>query len=385
MKKKTLKKLIRDYQLIFTNLGFKINPNFKKDFLHIKRMATNGTKISFIKADKIKGLQDNIKGFKLKPNDKEQRDKYFQAVKPSKFLDSMILQDDTKQNLFCSLREQFNRDFIGNLKSKLKLYKGEDIGKEYSANGNIVGCMGGCPESWFKVYNHTENLQLATLKDQSGTLLIRALLWYDKTKNNYWLENSYENNVINGEESLRRDYQKQLLAQVLEHLTSKEKNKDKITFGFGCSFTCYIDKEARKEMETQYNVTINKKVQDSDVGLMPLIKNFNSSDYDCFPYSDTFESICKNTGRWHTQSNSGDSDFIWCRSTEGQDENDKGQNCDCCDTRTEEDYIHYSEVEEEMICDDCSTYIEERDDTCRSDNAIYNNYTGNYIYRHDIE
>ena len=74
------------------------------------------------------------------------------------------------------------------------------------------------------------------------------------------------------------------------------------------------------------------------------------------------------------------------RSTEGEDENDTGTFCECCDERiTDEDYIHYSEVEEEYLCDDCSTYIEERDDSCRSDNALYNNYSGNYIYRYDVE
>ena len=61
MKTKTLNKLIKDYQKIFENLGFQINQDFKKDYLHIKRMKGNGTKISFIKADKIKGLQGKHK------------------------------------------------------------------------------------------------------------------------------------------------------------------------------------------------------------------------------------------------------------------------------------------------------------------------------------
>ena len=119
MKTKTLNKLIKDYAKIFENLGFKLNPDFKKDFLHIKRMKTNGTKISFIKADKIKGLQENIKGFKLKPNDTEQREKYFTAVKPSKFLDSIIVKNNNnslQNSLFSNIAEQFNKDFISNLK-----------------------------------------------------------------------------------------------------------------------------------------------------------------------------------------------------------------------------------------------------------------------------
>ena len=184
MKTKTLNKLLKDYAKIFENLGFKLNQDFKKEYLHIKRMATNGTKISFIKADKIKGLQENIKGFKLKPNDTEQREKYFQAVKPSKFLDSIIVKDNNnslQNSLFCNIAtEQFNKDFINNLKSKLVLFSGSDISRIYNS-ASVVGCMSRCSESWFKVYDKTENLQLATLQD-GETILMRSLLWYDKER-----------------------------------------------------------------------------------------------------------------------------------------------------------------------------------------------------------
>ena len=138
MKTKTLNKLIKDYQLIFTNLGFKLNEDFKKDFLHIKRMQSNSTKISFIKKDKIEGLQKNVPDFKLKPNDTEQREKYFTAVKPSKFLNSMILQDNDKTTLFSNISEQFNKDFINNIKSKLTLYSGDEISEIYNQAGGAT-------------------------------------------------------------------------------------------------------------------------------------------------------------------------------------------------------------------------------------------------------
>ena len=136
--RKTLKKLVKNYSSILINLGFTLNPNFKKDFLHIKRMETNSTKISFIKKDKIEGLEKNIPDFKLKPNDSEQREKYFQAVRPSKFLQSMILPNRDKENLFCQISEQFNKDFINNIKSKLIIYSGDDIAKIYNTAG-VVG------------------------------------------------------------------------------------------------------------------------------------------------------------------------------------------------------------------------------------------------------
>ena len=413
MKSKTLNKLIKDYQLIFTNLGFKINQDFKKDYLHIKRMATNGTKISFIKADKIKGLEENIKGFKLKPTDPEQREKYFQAVKPSKFLDSMIVQNRSKANLYNTISEQFTKDFISNLKSKLSLFSGSDICEQYNINSSIVGCMSGSSENWFRVYAKTENLQLSTLQDTEGSVLIRSLLWHDKDSNNYWLDNSYEQSAINGDNEIRQDYQKKLITEVLKHLMDKQKETyktlDTPQFGFGCAFINRLDDTEVKEIESKFNTKIFRDVKrkiitethtDTEgketvretarskerILLKPLIPDFNVDDYESFPYSDTFQSIGRNSGRWFIDSNCGESNFIKLTSTEGEDDNDTGVICECCDSMVnDEDYIHYSECEEAYICDDCSTYIEERDECVMSDNATYNNHTGNYHYTPDIE
>ena len=411
MKTKTLNKLLKDYQLIFANLGFKINPDFKKDYLHIKRMKGNGTKISFIKADKIKGLQENIKGFKLKPNDTEQREKYFTAVKPSKFLDSMIIAPTNKTTLFNSLSEQFTKDFISNLKSKLVLFSGDDISKIYNS-ASVVGCMARSCTSWFKVYDKTENLQLATLTDDNDTILMRSLLWYDKETNNYWLDNSYEQAAINGDNEIRQDYQKKLIFQVLEHIKETKIHSIKGTnldFGFGCRFANSLDSRVMKELQEKFNLEIFRDVKrkiitethtDTEgketereterskerILLKPKIKDFDYSDFESFPYSDTFQSIGRNSGNWFIDDNSGDGNFIKLTSTEGEDDNDSGTMCDCCNERiNDEDYIHYSEIEAEYLCDDCSTYIEEREDSCRTDNAVYNNHTGDYHFCNDLD
>ena len=388
MKTKTINKLIKDYQLIFSNLGFKINQDFKKDYLHIKRMQTNGTKISFIKADKIQGLKKNIKGFKLKPNDSEQRDKYFSAVKPSKLIKEVIKWDSKKENLFNMISEQFNKDYINNLKSKLILYNGEDIGEQYHKYMDFSGCMGGSPTSYFKVYADTEGLQLATLKDAADTLLIRALLWHDKDKNTYWLDNSYEQRAINGDEEVRQDYQKKLIREVLHILSTTKK-----AFKFGCSFFHKLSNEDMKDIEKEFNINIFHKVkrkeeeaaEDKDTLILsPKINDFDADDFDSFPYSDTFKSIGRTYGKWQTDDNQGDDNYICCRSTEGQDENDSGLMCDCCEERTHEDEIHFSEVEDEYLCDECSVWIEERDDIARIGNTTYNNHTGESHYSHDL-
>ena len=59
--------------------------------------------------------------------------------------------------------------------------------------------------------------------------------------------------------------------------------------------------------------------------------------------------------------------------------------CDCCGDRYDQDTIHYSELEEEELCDDCCTYIEERGESCRTENAVYNSYSGEYHYNGDLD
>ena len=59
--------------------------------------------------------------------------------------------------------------------------------------------------------------------------------------------------------------------------------------------------------------------------------------------------------------------------------------CACCDEMiSDDDYIRYSEVEDEMLCDDCSCYLEDREDICREDNTIYDNYREIYCYDGDF-
>lgn len=396
--RKTLKKLVKNYSLILTNLGFKLNPNFEKDFLHIKRMKTNSTKISFIKKDKIEGLEKNVPDFILKPNDTKQREKYFTAVKPSKFLQSMVLSDNSKEVLFSQISEQFNKDFVTNIKSKLKVYSGDDISKIYNS-ASVVGCMAKKCKSWFKVYADTENLQLATLEDDD-TILIRSLLWYDKEVNNYWLCNSYEQPAINGDNEIRKEYQKNLIYQVLKYITLKEgetktsKQTDGFfSFGFGCKFADSLSSSVIEEIESNFNTKIFKGVKHTDseeteisknkIMLKPKIKDFDRDNYEAFPFSDTFQSI-GNSGRWYIDNNEGDTRFIMLTSQNGEDDNNNIRLCDSCGERYDEEEVYYSDYEDEYLCDECSVYIDERDTSVRRDNATYNDYANTYHLTDDL-
>jgi len=405
--KKTLKKLVKEYYNILKNLGFKMNDNFKKDFLHIERMKGNETKISYIKKSKIEGLEKNVSNFKLEPNDQEQREKYFTGEKPIKFLNRMIT-DESKmtKHLFNNIAQTFSNAFLSNIKSKFKIFSGAEIGEQYHKSKNVCGCMSGERIEYFDIYRDTKNLFMVALVDSGDTILTRSLLWKDEENNNFWMEKTYDDSIINGEEELRKEYQLRLMRETLIHISATEKDP----FKFGCAEDYYniltIDdknkiledfgvevlKNVMRKKEHQSHTDLEGKTTQREteesknsVIVQPMIEDFDADSYDYFPYSDTFKSIGRTTGKYYIDTNEGSDTFVCLRSTEGEDVNNRGVHCECCDTRVDEEEIHYSDCEEEYLCDDCATYIEERGDVCRSENSTYNNYSGDYHYTRDLD
>ena len=150
-----------------------------------------------------------------------------------------------------------------------------------------------------------------------------------------------------------------------------------------------------QEIEQKYKIKIFKIQQlhtaieetersKAKILVSPLIKDFNYYDFEAFPYSDTFQSISRNSGKWYISDNEGDGNFVCCLDTDGQDKNNFGEECECCEERFNSEDLIYSEVEGESLCEHCAVYIDERDDYCREDNATYNNYTEQYIYSYDL-
>ena len=215
MNKLNLAEMLKNYEQTLTTLGFSIRKDWAKELLFARRMIGNATKISYISKSKIKGLEENVEGFKLDANCSEQRKKYFSAERPNKFFNRIVdTSDNYNSTLLGYISEQFNQTFLSNIKSKFKFFKGEEIANAYHNNSGICGCMSGKSKESFLPYAQTEGLKLATLVDEEGTILIRALLWYCKTSKKYFLDNSYEQKNINGDENLRRTYQGNLLKEV---------------------------------------------------------------------------------------------------------------------------------------------------------------------------
>ena len=118
--------------------------------------------------------------------------------------------------------------------------------------------------------------------------------------------------------------------------------------------------------------------------MQPIIPNFDYDNFDYFPYSDTFRSISKNSGKWYLNSNEGNDTFVMLTSQDGNDDNVNSSCCDCCGDAYNEEDVYYSDFEDEYLCDDCSVYIDERDVSVRRDNATYNDYSNTYHLSDDL-
>ena len=113
------------------------------------------------------------------------------------------------------------------------------------------------------------------------------------------------------------------------------------------------------------------------------IKADTFHELECYPYADTFRYGKELSENIKFSDDEDQSDYI-LEDTGGTYTEGSSGFCECCEDRVDEDYLHYSECEEEYLCDNCSEYIEEREDVCRENNATYNSYSGNYHYCHDL-
>ena len=82
MKRTNLTEMLKNYENTLNCLGVRTQKNWNKRLLFARRMQGNATKISYISKRKIEGLKENVKGFILDAECKEQRAKAFYSRTP---------------------------------------------------------------------------------------------------------------------------------------------------------------------------------------------------------------------------------------------------------------------------------------------------------------
>lgn len=375
--------IIRDsinYLKIFLTLSPKA-----KDFLHIGQAVANPLKVSYIKREKINSLLEHADIEISKYPTRKQREKYFTLTSVEKLLKELFVINTQKENykltnvcesidehLKQSIKSEFfiEEDVAGFYSQELKKYT-------YHRNGS---CMSGKPKSFFKIYdlineNEKQNVKIVGLKS-NNLVIARALLFKKENSLNnkmeYFLDRIYVADFL--QNSSYDKLQLQLFLKVKK--AYKLNNLD-----------CYNRRQVQSEIKTNHSkLTIQKftfQCENTQPTFSLIMRTDKVKELSYYPYLDTFRYL-GDTGFLNCE----DIDSILIFEQTNGDVTDVDNNCICgqCETsfHDDDDDIQYSELEQDFVCNDCSAYIEERDDVCFESNATYNNYSGYYHYSEDL-
>lgn len=377
----TIKKAI-NYLSIYATKSDKFN-----DFKFIDTSIDNPLKVSYIKQDKIDSLLDYT-GIKIKGT-KEQRKKYFTSTSINKILSAMFIDEKEKTDLISAdIDKQLRKNYCKNvdlfIEDDLKgFYSQENKNYIYNATGS---CMSKKPISYFEIYDNFIDVKAQIVGLKVGkSVVARAILW-TKTKNasikegkQYKQEKFYFLDRIYIANEFQNSNQEQLQTQLF--LKVKKMLKLKVLDCY--SFTHIKNYLSNKYKDTFLNFEKNFTNTKSYPKFTIQIKQNTFFELTNYPYMDSFRWGKELTDNIRFDADEDAQEYI-LDSTCGDYTEGGGEICECCGERVNEDEIRYSEAEEHYICDDCSTYIEERDDVVMSDNATYNNYTGCYHYTPDL-
>ena len=379
--KKQITNLIDALQM----LGFKRKDN--EDFLpiFIDRAICNPFKLSYICKNKFEILKENThidkeerEQIRSEKITEEIRNKYFKATNIEKFFNLYFdISTDEGTNLFNNIINKFKVKFFGNQKFRLKTFEGQEIGKIYAGENDkfkVLAC-GSCMQApyndvhtyWFDLYT-TADVKLICLY-QGKSIIARALLWEDTQNDNFYLDRIYICNEFN--EETKQKIQTDLYNKVCKKLDVKYLNC------FSRTHILRHLKTDRKANEKQILDVEQKTISDPKDNFI-IYSNCNALNN--YPYLDTFRYYNEDEGTLSADRESAYTEYL-----DRTDGHEQMETCAGCDERYNEDDIHYSDLEDCYICDDCGIWLEDREETCLNNNAIYDNYRGVYLYRHDID
>ena len=340
------------------------------EFKHISKAIDNPLKVSFIKQEKIESLleytQTKIVGTP------EQRKKYFTSTSIQKLLQQMfknevIRTEQISSDIEKQLRVEFCKDVDLFIEEDLQKFYSQELEKYiYNKTGS---CMDKKPAKYFDLYKNfiNVNTQIVGLK-VGKSVIARAILWTKNTdKKEYYLDRIYVASEF--QNSNQKELQQKLYNKIKRALKLKR---------LDCFSLTHVKQGTDSEGE---KIHYFKSISVPNFSIQ--IKQDVFNELESYPYLDTF--------RWGTATTNNikftdceDSCNYILDSTSGYYTDGDTNICDCCEERTDEDYLTYSDYEEEYLCQECSTYIDERDDIIRTDNAVYNSYSGHYHVESDI-
>jgi hypothetical protein len=368
----------------YLDIYAKRSANFN-DFKYIGVSQADPLKVSYIKQEKIQSLKEytnvNIKGTA------EQRKKYFTRTSINKLLSKMFIDSETKiLNISQDIDKQLRKDFILNdnlfIENDLKRFYSQEL--ENYIFVPVGSCMDKKQKEYFEIYENFINVKTQIVGLKVGKVVIaRAILWTktDKETNakKYYLDRIY----------ISKDFENSHKSYLQTRLYNKIKRALKLNV-----LDCYSFSHIKEY--TKSNILNPSNTKGNEIAINQLLKNkqypsfkvqINQDTFhelEFYPYLDTFRWGEELTENYSFDMDEDNADII-LDSTAGDYTEGGGSICDCCGERFHEDDLNYSEVEDEYLCENCSTYIEERGEVVREENAVRNNYTGEYHYNNDLD
>tara|TARA_R110002072_G_scaffold106671_1_gene232864 strand:+ start:2451 stop:3716 length:1266 start_codon:yes stop_codon:yes gene_type:complete len=399
---------------------FKIvkNEKFNVCLKSIANAIVNPLKISYIKKDKIDSLQKhaNIK-IHATPTE-EQRNKYFNACTLRKFanhyfttegitatqllqFNNIVKEATAAANLLLPktlhiidaehIPQIYNHKYSNeNNKEPFTIGKIQDlfIGEKSDINAS---CMQGKPKSYFEIYtdlnDDTHTLKMAILT-QGNEIVARSLVWIDKAatdidrRKKQHPSNFYIDRIYTKTQEHRAETQTQLYNDLIKYfnietnsnyfLPDGEEPTNKIHLP-----PCYNRYDIANKIEAQQNTT--KQIFFSNTPRFDV--ELESDAYNYYPYADTFQHF--NTYN-QTLSNdeSSDSDIIQLNNVSGE-ASENTRCCEECGSLTHEEEGNY--IDDDFICNDCSIWCDDREESIRESDAIYNSHSGQNHHRDDLD
>ena len=387
----------------------------------LAQAVINPLKISYIKKEKIVKLLEHA-GIEItdKPTP-EQREKYFNCCSLQKFANNFF----NKDSLNVEQLAQFNtivKNAVSAVNSTLKkdfhLLDGKRIpeiytlennksestitikGKDYSAS--IDGsCMQGKSKDYFDIYKDIDtnrnDVKIAILT-QGTEIISRAIVWIKKPageidrRKKQEPETFFIDRIYTKTQEHRTETQAELYMNVLKYYNCvevKELDKDNPENIHG-----YLKRISIPTFYNKHNIidTLRVKLAPKYGTCLNIISgNYcgfdvytNECAYDRFPYMDSLQWFDTCEGRLTPEREKGS--YVFTLDSTCGDYSTSAHECEECGYDVEdEDDLHFVETAEQSCCDDCATFCDERDEYIMSDDAVYNNYTGCYHYRQDLE
>ena len=361
-------------------------------YKHIGRAVSNPLNVSYISQGKINGIKENTGVTIGNIPTKEQRKKYFTQTSINKLLKKLFVINTSEESKKLETISQEVDDFLkSSLDYEFKITN--KIAQFYnSEKENYNGsCMAGKPEEFFEIYdliNESKKTSVEMVYFQSGEeILARALLWHHHYKINKTCENTGE--ILKTTEKKYSYLDRIYINSKLQNVCYSElqfKLFQRVRQAYKIDILpCYNKRHLQDYILNKYEHTNTEKfVFKCNKNTPPFVISLDIDEVrglDSHPYLDTFRYLDEDGYLSYDESDS----IIHFDLTDGYFTEASGQCCDECGESLPEDERYYSEISDETLCQDCAIYIDERDEYCNINSAVYNSYSGSYHYDGDLD